>query len=128
LNEPKKIPCPKKILNAPSPKEVALAERRWSKSCLRVMARRSRPTHRSGDRQQQPYHSRNPPYFYQAGLALGTPGSASWAFTKTADGYLPNSPLELDEETGEKLAGFIEALEELDDVVNIYTAADTPEE
>jgi YebC/PmpR family DNA-binding regulatory protein len=66
--------------------------------------------------------------FTKAGLALGTPGSASWAFTKTADGYLPNSPLELDEETGEKLAGFIEALEELDDVVNIYTAADTPEE
>jgi YebC/PmpR family DNA-binding regulatory protein len=65
--------------------------------------------------------------FTKAGLALGTPGSASWAFTKTADGYLPNSPLELDDATGEKLADFIEVLEDQDDVVHVYTAADTPE-
>jgi YebC/PmpR family DNA-binding regulatory protein len=65
--------------------------------------------------------------FTKAGLALGTPGSASWAFTKTADGYTPNSPMELDDTTGEKLAEFIESLEELEDVVNVYTAADTPE-
>lgn len=66
--------------------------------------------------------------FTKAGLAIGTPGSASWAFTKTADGYMPNSPMELDDETGEKLAEFIENLEDQDDVVNVYTAADTPEE
>jgi YebC/PmpR family DNA-binding regulatory protein len=66
--------------------------------------------------------------FTKAGLALGTPGSASWAFTKTAEGYVPNNPMELDDATGEKLAEFIENLEDQDDVVNVYTAADTPEE
>lgn len=65
--------------------------------------------------------------FTKAGLAIGTPGSAIWAFTKIADGYTPNNPMELDDVTGEKLAEFIENLEEHDDVVNVYTAADTPE-
>lgn len=65
--------------------------------------------------------------FSKAGLELGTPGSASWAFTKTDDGYTPTTPMELDDATGEKLADFIEKLEEQDDVTNVYTAADTPE-
>lgn len=65
--------------------------------------------------------------FTKSGLELGTPGSAAWAFTKTADGYVPNTPMELDDETGEKLASFIEALEDNDDVTNVYTAADTPD-
>jgi YebC/PmpR family DNA-binding regulatory protein len=65
--------------------------------------------------------------FSKAGLELGVPGSALWAFTKTDDGYIPNLPMELDDETGEKLAEFIEKLEEKDDVTNIYSAADTPE-
>lgn len=65
--------------------------------------------------------------FTKAGLAIGTPGSAAWAFTKAADGYVPNSPMELDDATGEKLAEFIENLEDQDDVVNVYTAADTPD-
>jgi len=65
--------------------------------------------------------------FSKAGLELGAPGSSLWAFTKTADGYTPNTPLELDDETGEKLAEFIEKLEEQDDVTNVYTAADTPQ-
>jgi len=66
--------------------------------------------------------------FSKSGLELGTPGSAAWAFTKTADGYIPNNPMELDDETGEKLAEFIEKLEDHDDVTNVFTAADTPEE
>lgn len=65
--------------------------------------------------------------FTKAGLVLGTPGSASWAFTKTADGYLPINPMEIDDVTGEKLAEFIETIEEQDDVTNVYTAADTPD-
>jgi YebC/PmpR family DNA-binding regulatory protein len=65
--------------------------------------------------------------FSKAGLELGVPGSALWAFTKTETGYLPNTPMELDDETGEKLAEFIEHLEEKDDVINVYSAADTPE-
>ena len=66
--------------------------------------------------------------FSKSGLELGTPGSAAWAFIKTADGYVPQNPMDLDDATGEKLAEFIEKLEDNDDVTNVYTAADSPEE
>ena len=63
--------------------------------------------------------------FSKAGLELGSPGSAAWAFTKDSDGhYIPTTPIELDDETGAKLANFIEALEEEEDVTNVYTTAD----
>ncbi len=65
--------------------------------------------------------------FSKAGLEMGVPGSASWAFTKTSEGYVPNIPMDLDDTTGEKLADFLEKLEENDDVTNVFTAADTPE-
>lgn len=65
--------------------------------------------------------------FSKAGLELGTPGSAAWAFTKTSEGYSPNTPIDIDNETGEKLAEFIEKLEDQDDVTNVYSGADTPE-
>jgi len=64
----------------------------------------------------------------KAGYALGAPGSSLWAFTKTSDKYVPNSPVELSDEDGEKLANLIEALEEQEDVQDIFTTADTPEE
>lgn len=63
--------------------------------------------------------------FSKAGFELGAPGSAAWAFTKTADGYTPNTPLELDDDAGEKLAGLIEKIEENDDVTDVFTTADT---
>lgn len=63
----------------------------------------------------------------KAGYQLGTPGSASWAFTKTAERYAPSSPISLSDEDGEKLASLIEMLEEQDDVQDIYTTADTPD-
>ncbi len=66
--------------------------------------------------------------FTKAGLSLGTPGTAMWAFTKTEEGYVPNNPMELNDEDGEKLAELIEAIEEQDDVQEIFTTADTPEE
>ena len=62
--------------------------------------------------------------FSKAGLELGAPGSAAWAFTKTNGVYVPNTPMGLDDETGEKLAEFIEKLEEQADVTDVYTAAD----
>lgn len=65
--------------------------------------------------------------FSKSGLEMGTPGSAAWAFTKTADGYVPVTPMELDDATGEKLAEFIEKLDDCDDVTDVFTAADTPE-
>jgi transcriptional/translational regulatory protein YebC/TACO1 len=48
-----------------------------------------------------------------------------WAFTKTADGYVPQNPIELNDVDGEALANLIEALEEQDDVQEIYTTADS---
>ena len=66
--------------------------------------------------------------FHKAGLALGAPGSAMWAFTKTSDGYVPQNPLELNDSDGEKLADLIEALEEQADVQEIFTTADSLEE
>lgn len=62
------------------------------------------------------------------GYTLGATGSASWAFTKGSDGYTPNTPMTLGDEDGEKLATLIESLEEHDDVQDIYTTADSPEE
>jgi YebC/PmpR family DNA-binding regulatory protein len=61
------------------------------------------------------------------GYALGTAGSASWAFIKTQDAYLPTNPLELSPEDGEKLAALIEALTDHDDVQDVFTSADTPD-
>jgi YebC/PmpR family DNA-binding regulatory protein len=63
--------------------------------------------------------------FTKAGLELGVPGSALWAFSKIDGTYVPNNPIDLDDETGAKLADFIEKLEEQDDVTNVYTGADT---
>lgn len=65
--------------------------------------------------------------FTKAGFQLGVPGTAAWAFTKTADGYVPNTPLELNDTDGERLGELIEQLEEQDDVQDIYTTADTLE-
>lgn len=65
--------------------------------------------------------------FTKAGFALGTPGSAAWAFTKTTEGYVPQNPAELSDEDGEKLANLIEVLEDNDDVQDVYTTADSAE-
>jgi YebC/PmpR family DNA-binding regulatory protein len=58
------------------------------------------------------------------GYQLGVGGSASWAFTKTAEGYIPNMPINLSDEDGEKLSTLIEALEANEDVQDIFTTAD----
>jgi YebC/PmpR family DNA-binding regulatory protein len=59
------------------------------------------------------------------GHELGTPGSALWAFTKVRPRvYTPTTPLALSETDGEKLALLLEALEEHDDVQDIFTSAD----
>jgi YebC/PmpR family DNA-binding regulatory protein len=63
----------------------------------------------------------------KAGYQLGALGSAAWAFTKTHEGYVPQSRIELSDEDGEKLATLIEAIEEHDDVQEIYTTADEPD-
>lgn len=60
----------------------------------------------------------------KAGYQLGAPGSAVWAFEKTAGGYVANTPLHLSNEDAEKLAELTELLENHDDVQDVYTAAD----
>jgi YebC/PmpR family DNA-binding regulatory protein len=56
--------------------------------------------------------------------SLANPGAAMWAFVKTAEGKLdPMAPLELSEEDNQKVADLMEALEEHDDVSEIYTNA-----
>lgn len=62
--------------------------------------------------------------FTKAGFQLGAPGSAIWAFTKNDSEYQPNTPLQISDEDGEKLANLIEQLEDQDDVQDIFTTAD----
>ncbi len=58
------------------------------------------------------------------GCALAAPGSASWAFTKTAEGYMPNTMVPISEEDGAKLESLIDTLEDNDEVQEIYTNAE----
>lgn len=57
------------------------------------------------------------------GLELAAPGSAAWAFTKTDSGYEPSSTVELNDADTEKLEKLLEALDENDDVQEVYTTA-----
>lgn len=59
------------------------------------------------------------------GIALAAPGAAGWAFTKkSGGGLLPNEPLiEISGEEEERLATLLEALDEHDDVQDVFTNA-----
>ena len=59
------------------------------------------------------------------GVELSVSGAAGWAFSKLPDGsYTPNDPLmELGDEDGEKLGAILTALDEHDDVQEVYTNA-----
>lgn len=58
------------------------------------------------------------------GGSLANPGAAMWAFQKNAEGKLEAlAPLELTDEENQKLAELMEALEEHDDINEIYTNA-----
>lgn len=57
--------------------------------------------------------------------SLGTTGSVSWNFTQNEErDWIPNTTLEIDDDTGEKLERLIEALEENDDIQDIYHNAE----
>lgn len=58
------------------------------------------------------------------GAALAEPGAASWAFEKKGGEFIPQTTVELSDEDGEKLGNLLEAIEELDDVQDIFTNAD----
>lgn len=57
-------------------------------------------------------------------IEMASPGAASWAFTKTLEGFTPNEPLmEVTGSDEEKLTAILEAVDEHDDVQQIYTNA-----
>ena len=61
------------------------------------------------------------------GGVLAAIGAAVWAFTKTSEGWEPQNELELSQNDAVALEGLIDALEELDDVQEVFTNASFPE-
>ncbi|HVZ76031.1 MAG TPA: YebC/PmpR family DNA-binding transcriptional regulator [Candidatus Paceibacterota bacterium] len=60
----------------------------------------------------------------QHGGSLANPGAAMWAFSKNTEGKLEAlSPIELSDEDAQKMAELSDALEEHDDVSEVYTNA-----
>jgi YebC/PmpR family DNA-binding regulatory protein len=58
------------------------------------------------------------------GGSLANPGAAMWAFQKNAEGKLEAmAPIELTDEDAQKMAELSDALEEHDDINEIYTSA-----
>jgi YebC/PmpR family DNA-binding regulatory protein len=58
------------------------------------------------------------------GVELSSPGAATWAFTKTQSGFVPNEPLmDVGGEDEEKLSVILEALDEHEDIQNVWTNA-----
>ncbi len=58
------------------------------------------------------------------GGSLANPGAAMWAFQKNAEGkYEPMVPVELSDEDAQKMAELSDALEEHDDVSEVYSSA-----
>lgn len=58
------------------------------------------------------------------GSELAAPGSASWAFTKGHEGFIATTSLPLEDEDIEKLQAMVEALEENDEVQEVFTNAE----
>jgi YebC/PmpR family DNA-binding regulatory protein len=60
----------------------------------------------------------------RSGGSLAAQGAATWAFTKTEEGWIPNSTIPLSDEDGAILSTIIEDLESNDEVQDVYTNAD----
>jgi|SRR3989344_4149678 len=58
------------------------------------------------------------------GYELAAPGSATWAFTKTHEGWIANSMTPLEDKDIEELGKLVESLEENDEVQEVYTNAE----
>lgn len=58
------------------------------------------------------------------GAELASPGSASWAFIKTHEGWQANTTMPLEDIDIEKLEKLVEELEANDDVQDVYTNAE----
>lgn len=58
------------------------------------------------------------------GIELASPGAASWVFTKKGNKYVPNEPLvEMNSVDEERLGAILEALDEHEDVQQVFTNA-----
>lgn len=60
----------------------------------------------------------------EMGLSLATPGSALWAFEKTAEGYAAKTTVPLSEGDNEKLMELMEKIDAHDDVESVFTNAE----
>ena len=58
------------------------------------------------------------------GTTLANPGSASWAFEKTGEGWNPKTMVPLSAEDNDKLMALLEKIDAHDDVENVYTNAE----
>lgn len=58
------------------------------------------------------------------GYELASPGSASWAFQKTHEGWTPTSTMPLEDSDIEALTKLVEELEGNEDVQEVYTNAE----
>lgn len=58
------------------------------------------------------------------GFSLAGIGAATWAFTKTQEGWIPNDIMKISEEDGNVLEEIVGELEENDEVQEVYTNAE----
>lgn len=61
--------------------------------------------------------------FSKHGFALSNPGSVTWAFRKTEEGWEPQTTVILSSEDSEKLEALLDAIDDHDDVQELYTNA-----
>lgn len=58
---------------------------------------------------------------------LADPGSLTWSFEKTPEGYKPKAILTPSPDANSKISGLVEALRLRDDVIGVYPAIDLPQ-
>lgn len=58
------------------------------------------------------------------GSSLAGIGAASWAFQKTTEGWIPQTPVQVGEEDGKQLESLVGDLEDNDEVQDVYTNAE----
>ena len=62
--------------------------------------------------------------FSKRDLSLAAQGAAVWAFSKTSEGWEPQTTIPLSEADGEALTELLDMLEDHEDVQDVYTNAD----
>ncbi len=60
----------------------------------------------------------------ELGLALASPGSATWAFEKTGEGWTPKTTVPLSEADSDALMKILEKIDAYGDVEEVYTNAE----